>query len=68
MVSQRYDQTCFSANLSGASNEDRQSYIWRNAADDAALTCTLTLSITAQMKAPIMVFYELNGFNMNNYR
>lgn len=71
-VSYRYDQTCFPANqsfvFSNSSNYDRQQYIWQNAGDDEALSCTLTLTIADDMPTPLYVFYEMKGFLQNHRR
>ncbi|GAX85454.1 hypothetical protein CEUSTIGMA_g12870.t1 [Chlamydomonas eustigma] len=66
-VSARYE-TCFNAFPGTTSNWGREKFIWANANNDAALTCTLLINITQNMSPPIYVFYEMNGFFQNNRR
>jgi hypothetical protein len=65
-VSARYE-TCFDS-FSGSSNWEREQYIWANANNEAALTCTFQLNITQSMNPPIYVFYEMDGLFQNNRR
>ncbi|KAG2492327.1 hypothetical protein HYH03_009278 [Edaphochlamys debaryana] len=63
-LSVRYDQVC----VPGGNNRARESYIIQNAADDANLTCTMTLEVSDDMPAPVYVYYELNGVYQNHRR
>jgi hypothetical protein len=69
-VSTRYDQTCFGPgfNSSTASNSDRLNWIYNNSMNPSATTCTVTLSISQNMPAPIYLLYEINGFQQNHLR
>ncbi|GFR50957.1 hypothetical protein Agub_g13277 [Astrephomene gubernaculifera] len=63
-VGTRYDQTC----VPGKSNAEREQYILQNAGNESALSCTVTLRIEKDMRAPVYVYYELNGFYQNHRR
>ncbi|PNH06268.1 ALA-interacting subunit 3 [Tetrabaena socialis] len=63
-VGARYDQIC----LPGKTNAEREQHILENAANDTNLACSVTLTIMKDMKAPVYVYYELNGYYQNHRR
>lgn len=40
----------------------------QNAANDAALSCSLTITVDRDMPAPVYVFYEMDGLLQNHRR
>lgn len=71
-VSFRYDQYCLTPETTGVknmtSNDARQQYLWANAGNDAALTCTFNITLDQDFDPPVYLYYELNGFYQNHRR
>lgn len=76
----RYDTKCAEFHLGkGYSNHNATNdWLWkyqkhdnvtgRNSINVSALSCTVTISVTANMQKPIFVYYELDGVYQNHRR
>ena len=64
----RSARECAQAHFQRASPSAWRHACPQNAANDSALSCTVTLNIDKDMQAPVYVYYELNGLYQNHRR
>jgi hypothetical protein len=73
----RYDGLCAGQHGANGSAADAQAWLHRNqrysdeagnVINAAALSCTLDITVTAPMRSPIYVYYELDGVYQNHRR
>lgn len=63
-ASARYDAVCIPA----PNNTAREQFLWKNAANEKALSCHVNITVPEDMNAPVYVYYELTGFYQNHRR